>query len=162
MDIKYIVVHCSATKTNFDIGKHDIDIWHKRRGWSGIGYHYVIRRDGTIEPGRPLDQIGAHAYGYNKVSWGVCLVGGLDKDGKAEDNFTAEQYHALEDILNELYEKAPQAQIVGHRDLSPDIDGDGVIEKWEWKKECPCFDVAEFIKDRGIVWAKKLNWFEKL
>ena len=159
MNIKYIVIHCAATRPSVNIGAKEIDTWHKRKGWSGIGYHFVIRRNGKIEVGRSLDTIGAHAYGYNRVSWGICLAGGISEDRVPEDNFTDEQYESLENLLTTLHNKEPDAEIVGHRDLSPDIDGDGVIEKWEWKKECPCFDVSEFVKKKDIIWTKKSGWF---
>lgn len=143
-DIKYIVVHCSATPPSQDIGFTEIDKWHKQRGWSGCGYHYIIRRNGTIEIGRRLNKAGAHAYGYNRKSWGICLVGGVDTNNHADDNFRVAQYEALEVLLHGLSAFAPDAQILGHRDLSPDIDGDGIIEEWEWKKSCPCFDVQSW------------------
>jgi len=143
-DIKYIVVHCSATPPRMNIGVKTINQWHRDRGWSGVGYHIVIRRDGTIEFGRPMDKTGAHAYGYNRVSWGICLIGGVDADGKAEDNFTSAQYLSLGLIVDALKVRVPDAEVLGHRDLSPDIDGDGVIEKWEWTKECPCFDARQW------------------
>ena len=146
MDIKYIVIHCSATSRQMDIGVKEIDQWHKQRGWKRIGYHFVIRRDGKIELGRRMDVPGAHAYGYNRISWGVCMIGGVDKNNKAEDNFSKEQYISLKSLLDTLSKIEPNAKIVGHRDLSPDIDGDGIIEKWEWKKDCPCFEVSDFIK----------------
>lgn len=136
----YIVVHASATKPESDIGADEIDDMHKRRGWSGIGYHAVIRRDGEIEFGRHFDEAGAHVQGQNYRSVGVCLVGGLDAAGKAEDNFTAAQKASLRAVLNMLTRAYPMAEVLGHRDLSPDADGDGVIEKHEWLKECPCFD----------------------
>ena len=155
MNIKYIVVHCSATKPSMDIGKTEIDIWHKSRGWSGIGYHYVIRRNGKIEIGRPNNRVGAHVYGYNKVSIGICLVGGVAADGKSEDNFTSEQFDSLEELLKVQRKIYANAKILGHRDLSPDINGDGIVEKREWKKDCPCFEVSEFVKERLC---KKKKW----
>lgn len=144
-DIKYIVVHCSATQATADIGAAEIDQWHKARGWKKIGYHYVIRRDGKIEGGRALNEIGAHVHGYNAVSWGVCLAGGIDHNGKAENNFTSDQMAALHALLQNLKEQAPHAHILGHRDLSPDVNGDGIIESWEFIKECPSFDVRAWI-----------------
>ena len=143
-DIKYIVIHCSATPPRSNIGAKTIDQWHKDRGWSGIGYHVVVRRDGTLEFGRPFDKVGAHAYGVNRVSWGVCMIGGVDANGNAVDNFTAEQYVSLGLIVDALQTRAPDAEVLGHRDLSPDIDGDGVIEKWEWTKQCPCFNARQW------------------
>jgi N-acetylmuramoyl-L-alanine amidase len=88
------------------------------------------------------------------------MIGGVDSNNKAEDNFTTDQYDALEDLLNVLHRMYRDAEILGHRDLSPDINGDGIIDKWEWKKECPCFDVSDFIKDRGIVWTKKKTFWD--
>lgn len=133
--IKYIVVHCSATKAsqrNVDV--KEIDKWHRQRGMFRVGYHYVIKRDGEIQQGRALHQPGAHAIGWNHISWGVCLVGGLDEAGEPEDNFTLDQYHSLAMLLDELKHKAPQAEIIGHRDL-PRV-----------KKACPCFDVRAWLK----------------
>ena len=144
-DIAYIVVHCSATRAAQDNDIAEIDRWHRGRGWNGCGYHYVITRAGHIQGGRALTQPGAHTKGHNYHSWGVCLVGGLGNDGKGEDNFTPAQYTALRALLSSLHSTAPNAQIVGHRDLSPDVDGDGVIEKHEWMKECPCFDVRVWL-----------------
>lgn len=150
-DIKYIVVHCSATPPAADIGAADIDRWHKERGWKKIGYHYVIRRDGMIEGGRALNEVGAHVHGYNHVSWGVCLVGGIDSAGKAEFNFTDNQMSALYALLQNLHEQAPHAEILGHRDLSPDVNGDGIIESWEFMKECPSFDVRSWLAVSGHI-----------
>jgi N-acetyl-anhydromuramyl-L-alanine amidase AmpD len=137
----YIVIHCSATPPSSDIGADEIDDWHKAKGWSGIGYHAVIRRDGNIEFGRPFDEVGAHVKGQNYRSVGVCLVGGVNEDGSAEDNFTTEQLKSLTAIVATLERAYPGAEVLGHRDLSPDLNGDGVVDQSEWVKECPCFDV---------------------
>ena len=150
-DIKYIVIHCSATKRSQDIGTFEINQWHRERGWSGIGYHFVIRRNGIIETGRGVRKIGAHAYGVNRMSWGICLVGGLDDYGKATDNFTVLQYSSLHGIVTTLKAFAPDAEVLGHRDLSPDLNGDGVIEQWEWVKMCPCFDVRSWWNPQRVI-----------
>ena len=115
-----IVVHCADTKPSMDIGWKEINQWHvKERGWAAIGYHVVIRRDGTIEAGRPLDAVGAHAQGVNSVSVGVCLVGGFG--GKADDpfekNFTEAQKISLVAVLKDLAATFPDAQVVGHQDV---------------------------------------------
>lgn len=149
-DIKYIVVHCSATQRSRDITAKDINRMHKRRGFREIGYHFFIRRSGLLEIGRDLDEMGAHVKGYNDCSWGVCLAGGLDNAGRAENNFTQAQFQTLRAVLAMLRVFAPEAKVLGHRDLSPDIDGDGVIEEWEWLKQCPCFDVRQWLKDNKI------------
>ena len=114
-----------------DIGVKEIDRWHKQKGWAGCGYHFVIRRDGTIEKGRAVNVPGAHAEGYNTRSLGICLVGGLAPDGKEpENNFTAIQMAMLRSKLNELKaDDYREAEVLGHRDLP------GV------KKACPSFDV---------------------
>lgn len=145
IDVRLIVVHCSATPQSRDIGAKEIDAMHRQRGWSGIGYHFVIRRNGAIEPGRPLNQHGAHTKGHNYHSWGICLIGGGDKREGAEQNYSPEQMASLRMVIKSLKQIAPQAEVLGHRDLSPDVDNDGVIERHEWLKECPCFPVKEWL-----------------
>jgi N-acetyl-anhydromuramyl-L-alanine amidase AmpD len=145
-DIKYIVIHCSATRASGDIGFKEINQWHISRGWSGCGYHFIVKRDGTLEVGRDQDKVGAHTKGHNRVSWGICLVGGLDEEGNPENNFTSSQLNTLRLIIGGLKNIAPSAEVLGHRDLSPDIDGDGVIEPHEWVKACPCFDVRAWFE----------------
>lgn len=139
--IDYIIIHCSATRADQDFHAADIDMWHKDRGWRCIGYHFVVDLDGTVELGRNVRDKGAHAYGYNKHSIGICYIGGLDKYGEPADTRTPQQRKSLYNLVRELHASFPQAKIVGHRDLSPDVNGDGIIEPWEWLKECPCFDV---------------------
>lgn len=136
-----LVVHCSATRATSDIGRADIDLWHRRQGWRMIGYHFVIRRDGTLEIGRPEGEPGAHVSGHNADSIGICMVGGLGADGKGEDNFTPPQRATLRGLLVRLSRTYPDADVYGHRDLSPDRNGDGRVTKDEWVKECPSFDV---------------------
>ena len=126
----YIVIHCSYTPPTMDIGATEIDKWHRERGWWGIGYHYIIRRDGTIEYGRPYDTIGAHVQGHNDDSIGICVVGGSTKSvDKAQDNFTVNQGIALHELLQQLKQLYPEATVVGHKDLDP-------------TRECPCFDLT--------------------
>lgn len=148
----FIVVHASATKPAQDIGAAEIRRWHvEDRGFDDIGYNQVIRRSGAIELGRPLHIAGAHARGYNSVSVAVCLVGGLNPNGRPEDNFTDAQYEALRKTLvywNAIY---PAARILGHRDLSPDLDGDVIIEPEEWLKDCPCFSVADRLEQWDLM-----------
>lgn len=129
---KYIVVHCSATKPNQDIDAKDIDRWHRQFGWSRIGYAFVIKRDGNVEVGRGADEIGAHVKGYNDQSLGICMVGGIDEDGKADKNYTDHQWYALRNLITVLKDQYPEAEVLGHRDF-PNV-----------KKDCPCFDVREW------------------
>lgn len=126
-----IVVHCAATKKHMDIGANEIRRWHRERGWDDIGYHYVIRRGGDIEPGRAEHLVGAHVAGHNSTSIGICLVGGLSKDGGPEDNFTTMQRRSLRSLINTLLVKYPGCRVIGHRDLDP-------------KKDCPSFNVTKW------------------
>lgn len=141
-DINLIVIHCSATKEGQHVTIEDIAKWHRARGFKRIGYHYVITIDGTVEYGRGLHEVGAHAQGHNANSIGICYVGGLDAKGKPKDTRTDEQKKALRDLIQGLLCRWPKARVCGHRDLSPDKNGNGVVEPHEWLKACPCFDVA--------------------
>jgi len=141
-DINLAVIHCLATKEGKDYNVDQVRTWHiLERGFSDIGYHFLVHRSGIIEEGRPWDKPGAHARGYNENSVGIVYVGGLDKDGKARDTRTVAQVHALRSIISVLRAQFPGIEVVGHRDLSVDLNGDGVITQDEWMKECPCFDV---------------------
>ncbi len=142
--ISLLVVHCSATRASMDIGIGTLRRWHQELGWRDVGYHYAIRRDGTVEPGRPEAQVGSHVRGHNANSIGVCLVGGVGDDGKPANNFTPAQMAALRNLLTELLGRYPGARICGHRDLSPDKNGDGKITPNEWVKACPSFAVADW------------------
>lgn len=151
--IDAIVIHCSATRAGQNVKASDIDKWHKERGFAMIGYNYVIDLDGTVEVGRPLTRDGAHCntagtsgVSYNKHSIGICYIGGLDAKGNAADTRTPKQRYALMKLVYELIDKYPSIkEVIGHRDASPDKNGDGVITRNEWIKQCPCFDVrAEF------------------
>lgn len=153
--IKYIVIHCSATKATQKVDAAVIHAMHIARKFAGIGYHYVISRDGTVQKGRPDNFAGAHVNGHNSHSLGICMVGGIDANGKAENNYTDAQFFALRLLLLDLsvtYPKlnitSPNARVVlGHRDLSPDKNGDGIISKNEWLKDCPCFDVRTWVEE---------------
>lgn len=132
-NINKIIIHCSATPEGRDYTVADIRRWHLQRGFSDIGYHYVIYRDGTVVVGRPLTQPGAHCYGKNKTSIGICYIGGLTSDGKsAKDTRTPAQKSALVILIKELRSKFPDSTVHGHREFA--------------NKDCPCFDAkAEYI-----------------
>lgn len=149
-EITKIVVHCSATPRGKDFRASDIDAWHRKQGWDGIGYHFVIALDGTREIGRPLARVGSHVKFHNANSIGICMIGGLGANGRGDNTFTLAQFGELAKLLRELRARWPQAQILGHRDLSPDRDGDGKVEKHEWLKECPSFDVREWCEAHAI------------
>lgn len=133
---RYIVIHCADTPPEMDIGAAEIDRWHRERGWDSIGYHFVIRRSGAIEPGRPLDinaapgwqtATGAHVAGLNSQAIGICLAGG--KGGKPD--FTGQQRESLRYLVEVMTRIAPSAEVVGHRDLDAG-------------KACPGFDVRSW------------------
>lgn len=141
--VDLIVIHCSATKETSRLTPLALDRMHRQRGFNGCGYHYYIERDGKINSMRPSEKVGAHARGYNAHSLGICYEGGLDKNGRAADTRTERQkvsLRALVKVLRQLYPTINR--VVGHRDLSADRNGDGVITPDEWTKQCPCFDVA--------------------
>ena len=137
--ITLIIIHCSAVRPDQESSAAQIDTWHRQRGWKlGIGYHYVVRRNGQIEPGRPEWMIGAHCQNHNAHSIGVCYEGGLDIRGPLDpkgrlpkqepaDTRTPEQKVALRQILEDLHRRYPRALIVGHHDLNP-------------LKACPCIE----------------------
>lgn len=137
---EYIVVHCSASRPSQNWTAADIDRMHRQRGFACIGYHFFIRRDGTVEEGRPVDQIGAHVENWNSVSVGVCMAGGVAEDNvnKAENNFTPEQFDSLRKVVADLKKRYPKAQVFGHRDF-PNV-----------KKACPSFSAKDWAKQNGF------------
>lgn len=148
---KLIVVHVTATKPSTPAGVAEVTKMHKARGFSTIGYHYIVRRNGKVEKGRPENQIGAHVQGWNSQSLGISLEGGLDEfTGKPVDTRTPAQTEALIDLIRDILKRYPDAKVCGHRDLSPDRDKDGVIEPWEYVKACPCFDAIPWATQNGL------------
>lgn len=168
-DVTMGVIHCSATRPGQDITAAEIRRWHvlprpHGRGWRDIGYHCVIDRQGGVTPGRAISfapqesgQLkvtqGAHVSGWNHGSIAICLVGGLDKRGRSVDVgsdptklFTLAQVAALSDCMRFYGHMFPGIRWVGHRDLSPDTDGDGKVESHEWLKTCPGFDVRAWMR----------------
>ncbi|BEG97868.1 N-acetylmuramoyl-L-alanine amidase [Bacteroides sedimenti] len=142
-EIDLIVIHCSATRVDRDVTAQDINAAHKVRGFSSWGYHFYIRKNGKVEPMRPLDEAGAHARGYNARSIGICYEGGLDVNGRAADTRTLPQRIAMHALVSRLLTEHPEAEVLGHRDLSPDKNYNGIVDPWERTKECPCFEVRD-------------------
>lgn len=129
----HIVIHCSATKPTMDIGLREIRMWHKQQGWLDVGYHFIIRRDGTVEEGRPVDVVGSHVKNHNSSSVSVCLVGGVDEKMKPEANFTDAQWAALDTKVLELRKLYPAASVKGHNEFDSG-------------KACPSFNVQSWLK----------------
>ena len=135
---EFLVIHCSATKPSMNIDIDTIDSWHRKRGFFSVGYHFVLKRDGTRETGRSLNEIGAHAKGFNHRSIGCCLIGGVTQDDHTipEDNFTKEQWAELNILLEELIHTFPDVKVIGHNQIS--------------HKDCPSFDVQTYLKDKSF------------
>jgi hypothetical protein len=138
--INHIVIHCSATVEGKPFNRAAIKAMHLARGFTDIGYHYIILLDGTIEKGRADDVVGAHVSGHNANSIGVCYIGGIGKNGKGKDTRTPAQKCAMDSLIDTLKGQYPGAKVSGHRDFSPDKNKDGKITPDEFIKECPCFD----------------------
>lgn len=154
MNYKYITVHSSATQPLPHITVDTIRGWHVNgNGWSDIGYHYIIESDGSVRTGRPLTQVGAHVKGHNKSNIGICLVGGVDKNGDPVMNYSEKQLQSLHGLVKGLQfiYLIPDSRVKGHRDLSPDLNKDGIIQKREWVKSCPCFDVQHWMKTNEAI-----------
>jgi N-acetyl-anhydromuramyl-L-alanine amidase AmpD len=139
--IDLIVIHCTATREDRRLSEEELDRYHRSLGYDGCGYHFYIRRDGLIVSMRMLKKAGAHARGNNSHSIGIAYEGGLNTRGFPSDTRTPDQRISLQLLVSSLKEDFPGARVVGHRDLSPDLDGNGEISLSEWLKACPCFDV---------------------
>lgn len=127
--INKIIIHCTATREGLDFDRSDIDRWHKEEGHDCIGYHYVVCLNGEVQVGRPLEDVGAHARGYNTHSVGVCYVGGLDEDRNPKDTRTEAQKTAMSNLIKMLKAKFPEAEVIGHCDVL--------------NRDCPCFDAKK-------------------
>lgn len=157
-DIDEIIIHCSATKEGVPFSIDQIDASHKARKFTPyidlagktryIGYHFVVMLDGTVQICRPIDKIGCHASGHNARSIGICYIGGLDSKGKVKDTRTPAQKASLITLIKDLKNRYPTIdKVIGHRDTSPDLNGNGIIEPNEYIKGCPCFDAIPEYKD---------------
>jgi N-acetylmuramoyl-L-alanine amidase len=174
--VNLIVIHCSATKSGEPLKRSVIDGWHRTRNFRArspiaravynpelthFGYHFFLGVDGVVYTGRHVDEIGQHAKDFNAASIGICMAGGVEKQGR----YSPKQWASLAALVQELAEhyniplQAPVRQyrsadsytehngICGHRDLSPDGNGNGRIESYEWLKTCPGFDVSHWLKN---------------
>jgi len=134
-----IVIHCAATKPSMDIGYDEIRKWHvEDNGWDDVGYHYIIKRDGTLQTGRDESMVGSHARQVNGTSLGICLVGGVNDNNDWENNFNDEQFETLKTIVLKLKDKYQIEKIIGHYEVD-DV------------KKCPSFDVTEWKENNGLV-----------
>lgn len=146
-NINLLVIHCTASHCTSTLTPAQLTAQHHRRGFQECGYHYYITRDGRLHNMRDVAKPGAHALGYNSNSIGIAYEGGLASDGHPADTRTPEQRTALLSLLCTLADIYPRARICGHRDLSPDLNHNGIVEPDEYIKQCPCFDaLAEYAR----------------
>ena len=131
--ITKIIIHCTATPEGRDVSVDEIRQWHLDRGWSDIGYHYVIDINGHLKEGRPVKRSGAHVKGHNRGSIGIAYVGGVDSNLKAKDTRTEMQKGRLKALILDLMDKNPCATLHGHNEFA--------------NKACPSFDVQEEYAD---------------
>lgn len=130
-----IILHCSATKEGMDFNVNDIRRWHKERKFEDVGYHYVIKLDGTIQPGRPEEMVGAHCLGQNQNSIGICYIGGCDQSNKPKDTRTLAQKTSLKRLVKQMLDKYK-------------LNIDSVFGHYQFaNKACPSFDINEFKQD---------------
>ncbi len=162
--LKYLVIHCTATPQGRDVSGADIRRMHTSpvsvggRGWKQVGYTDLFRLDGSVE--RLVDnnedanvdpwEITNGAKGYNSVSRHIVYAGGCDVNGNPKDTRTEAQKRAMASYVLDFHRRNPVVKIVGHRDLSPDRNGNGIIEPFEWMKACPSFEVSEWLRSIGI------------
>tara|TARA_R110002095_G_scaffold188876_1_gene166416 strand:- start:208 stop:633 length:426 start_codon:yes stop_codon:yes gene_type:complete len=133
-DINKIILHCSATREGQNISTETIRGWHvNERGWSDIGYHFVVLLDGTVDKARPIKRQGAHVRGKNKGSIGICYIGGCDADMNPKDTRNEAQKKSLEELISYLMESYDDATLHGHNEFS--------------SKACPSFNVQEIYKE---------------
>ena len=135
----FIVIHSTRTKPSEDLSAKDITLKHRKEGFFHNAFHYIIKRDGTVEQGRDDDELQAHVKNYNHISTSVCVVGGAKEENwkLGEDNFTSEEWESLKKVLEELVIKYPEARIVGHYELDE-------------RKTCPNFNVREYLLNEDI------------
>lgn len=136
--IERIFVHCTASHQTASV--NDIKNEFKRKGWKNPGYHYIVDPGGAIHQLLDDEKVSNGVRGYNQTAINVAYIGGIDAEGKAMDNRTEPQKKALAKLLRLLRSRYPDAVILGHRDISPDTNGNGIVDPWERIKECPCFD----------------------
>ena len=139
-DIKYIVCHCTATDQDAKV-EAILNYWRTKLGWKNPGYHFIIEKDGTIHNLQPIEKPSNGVRGYNANSIHVSYIG-----GKLQDNRTDKQCDSIEAVVKVMKSMFPKAEILGHRDLSDDLDGDGIIQPDEWTKMCPRFNAKEEFK----------------
>ena len=139
-DIKRVFVHCTGTRPSATV--ESVKQGFRRLGWANPGYHFLVDQWGVIHTLLPIDRIANGVRGYNATAVHVAYIGGLNARRQPADTRTVAQARSLRAAVRALLMDYPGAQVLGHRDISPDLNGNGIVDPWERIKECPCFDVA--------------------
>lgn len=140
-----IVIHCTAAREGSGQTVADVRRVHIKRGWSDIGYHFLVDDDGQPQVGRPLDRVGAHARGLNRGSVGIAYTGGLAASGVGLSGPNREQAQGLRFLVDSLQMIFPTiTRVIGHRDVPA-------------KKDCPCFDVEQWLKTGKVVVSRNMG-----
>lgn len=147
--IKYLVLHCTAGPQN-QTTQEIFNYWKTNNGWSTVGYHFDINLNGEIEQLLELDKISNGVKGYNTNSIHMCYKGGIDAKGQPVDNRSVAQKMSQLMIIKSIKELFPNVVVLGHRDFSRDLNGNGIIESWEWIKSCPAFDVRDWLSENAL------------
>lgn len=144
--ILYIVSHCSASPQKQKV-KDILSYWKNVLKWKSPGYHVIVEADGTAHELLPIEQPSNGVKGFNATSIHISYIGGVDKDGNAFDNRTPEQKETILRYLTKWHKMFPKAKILGHRDFSPDKNGNGRVDPWERIKQCPSYSVEDWLKE---------------
>lgn len=149
-DIDYIVIHCTASSQKATVEGIQ-RYWREKLGWKDPGYHFIVDTEGKTTILQPIHKVANGVRGYNGRSIHISYIGGIDENGKAKDTRTVRQKEEMKCIIEDLLNILPnKPDILGHRDLSPDKNGNGIIEPHEWLKECPSFNVREWIEEINL------------
>lgn len=142
--INHIVIHCTATTPNASVESIQ-NHWRRVLKWNDPGYHYLYDKNGEEHQLQDESKQTNGVYGHNHDTIHLSYIGGVDFQGKAKDTRTPQQVASMRERILDLRRRYPHADIVGHRDFSPDKNKNGIIDPWERIKECPCFDVREWL-----------------
>lgn len=146
--VKFFTSHCTSGPQNQST-QEIFNYWKSHNGWTKVGYHFMISADGTIEQCLEISEVSNGVAGFNKNAIHFCYKGGISK-GKAVDNRTDAQKVSQLLIINRLKELFPNGVALGHRDFSRDVNGNGIVDRWEWIKECPAFDLRDWLSQQGL------------
>lgn len=149
-EVKFLVLHCSASPQTQTVEVIQ-DYWKRVLGWKTAGYHHLIRADGTVANLVPIEKPSNGVAGHNANSIHISYIGGVDKQGKPVDNRTDAQKKTMFELVNRYKKLFPKAQILGHRDFSPDKNRDGIVQPNEWMKSCPSFSAREWAKSMNLI-----------